>query len=810
MQSYTYEEALAETIKYFNGDDLAAKVWLDKYALYDNEDNLLELTPTDMHKRLAKEFARIEQNKFKHPLSYDEIFAMFDRFKRIIPQGSPMYGVGNKYKYISLSNCFVISPPYDSYSGIMHTDAEMVALSSRRGGVGTDISKLRPKNMLVKNSAKTTTGAVSFMERFSNTIREVGQNARRGALLLSISVRHPDIFDFIRIKRDLTKVTGSNITVQFCDEFMKAVENNQEFILQWPVCKEHADEMKLPFPVVSKTVKAKDIWDEFIIGARDFAEPGACFIDTVHRESTCYHHGMQEVSSNPCGEQYLPPNSSCRLIVILLLSYVKKPFTSEAEFDFESFYQDCYHMQRLADDMVDLEIEAINRIIEKIENDHEPEHIKQTALDLWRNIRRTSFKDRRTGCGFTGLGDTIAALNMKYGSEASIQFAEQMQQTFKYAVYQSSVDMAEELGPFEGWTGIENDLKSTFIQRLKHDNPGLVKKMAKYGRRNSVLMTIAPTGSVSCLTQTTSGIEPVFELEYMRRKKINPGDINAKIDFVDPKGDKWQMFKVNHKGLQDWINITKESDIKLSPYYGATANEIDWIAKTRLQGVLQRHIDNSISVTTNLPSDVSYEVVSQIYLHSWRNGAKGCTVYRDGCRTGVLIKNEQSNKVKERPKELQCDVHHATIKGVQYFILVGKLDDKPYEVFAGKNGFLPRDISCGRIIKKRNNFYKAEFDGSDIELAPVTAVMEEHEEIISRLTSALLRSGADMHLIVKQLEKVGERQDIHSFARCISRILKKYIPDGTLENEPCPDCGHGLIRQEGCKTCLNCGYSKCS
>lgn len=1251
---YTYEEALKESITYFNNDELAARVFVDKYALRDSDNNLLEKTPDDMHRRLVKEFARIEAKKFKKPMTEEEIYDLFKGFKYLCPQGSPMYGIGNPYQYVSIGNCFVLPSPGDSYLSINYTDAQIAQISSRRGGVGWDISGLRPIGMPVKNAAKSTTGAVSFMGRFSNTIREVCQSGRRGASLQSISVHHPEILEFIKCKRNSDKITGSNITVQFTDVFMNAVINDTEYEQKWPIDSDT--------PKFSRMVNAREIWKEFIISARDYAEPGACFIDTVHRESTGYHHGEVEVSSNPCfvgetliatadgrnavsikqladenkdipvysinqggmveikigrnprltgkqvkivrvhldddtyldvtpnhkfrlkngtikeakdlesgdslprltkrrekidkngkdyyrvytntidtnknkvfehrliakfynqdiwdktyseekqngwingglvihhkdhnglnnnidnleimtfkdhsklhadidtqgekngrysgytnaqieefalkltqkygrriskkewqleakivgipvdftsfrhewfktahelliycanklgfahtecdprvvktlnkmlangydaridngvvlikktceqchcefdtdhlhreqsfcgqlcvmkhtntnfrhiniknslktkeikqqhtkekqtkiysdlkfslkrdplmgewelackqnnipyrvgkklrfafknfkeveeagnnynhkvckieyldelqdvynitvddnhtigvvtniknnnysgiytfqcGEQYLPKFSSCRLICINLLSYVKNKFTDNAKFDYDLFYKHCYLMQRLADDIVDLELEAIDRIISKINADPEPIEVKQTGLDLWKNIKDTAIRDRRTGCGFTALGDCLAALNIQYASNGSIDITEEIQQIFKFAAYQSSVDMAEELGAFPNFQW-DNDIKSTFIQRLLDENKELGDKMKKCGRRNMVLLTIAPTGSVSCMTQTTSGLEPVFMLEYKRRKKVNPHDKNTKVDFVDQSGDSWTEFIVRHKGLQEYIDITGGT-LEDSPYFGATANEIDWVAKTRLQGVLQKHIDNSISVTTNLPNDISYDEVDKIYLNAWKEGCKGCTVYRDGCRTGVLVANTEVLPT-ERPKTLKCDIHHVTSKGNYYFVLIGLVDNKPYEVFAGKNGFLPKDIKTGTITRKSKRIYKAVFDDEDkTELCPITSTCTDHEEAITRLTSALLRSEADLELIVDQLEKV--HGDITIFAKCVARVLKKYLSDGNITGQTCTECGSSnIVRQEGCLTCKDCGYGRC-
>lgn len=791
-----YTEALEESIKYFEGDELAAKVFLDKYALRDENDNILESTPRDMHKRLAKEFAKIEADKFDKPLTEEEIFNLFDKFKYIVPQGSPMFGIGNSYQYISIGNCFVLPSPSDSILGINYLDTQIAAISARRGGVGWDISSLRPAGLGVKNAAKTTTGAVSFMDKFSNTIRTVCQNGRRGASLQSISVHHPEVMDFIKCKRNKDKITGSNITIQFTDEFMNALEKDEEYEQRWPVDSNE--------PIIKKMVKASDIWKEFIISARDFAEPGACYIDTVHSESTGYHHGQIESSSNPCGEQYLPPYASCRLICINLLSYVENAFTNNASFNFDLFYNHCYLMQRIADDMIDIELKYIDKILNKLKRDNEPDHIKQIGIDLWTNIRKTTVLDRRTGCGFTGLGDCLAALNIKYGDDESLKVTEKIQKTFKHAAYNCSVDMAEVLGSFPDYDW-SNDIKSNFIKRMCEEDPKLEKRMKKFGRRNMVLLTIAPTGSVSCLTQTTSGLEPVFLLEYTRRKKVNPSDKNVKIDFVDQNGDHWQEFIVRHKGLQDFIDINNKT-LEESPYFEATANEIDWNSKTKLQGILQKHTDNSISVTTNLPHDISYEEVDKIYRNSWKNGCKGCTVYRDGCRTGVLVKNEpkviQTNATK-RPKILNCDIYNFKHQGNKYTVIVGLFENYPYEVFCVAEHI--EKHKTGQLIKEGKGRYILKCED---EILQLTNYLEnDAENALLRMISTSLRHGSNIKFIVEQLNKT--KGDLTSFTKCIARALKKYIDDGSNSSEDCPNCSSKLIYQEGCLRCDSCGFSKC-
>jgi len=1205
---YKYNEVYEESLKYFNGNDLASKVFVDKYALRDNNDNFHELTPDDMHRRLAKEFARIEKNKFLEPMSEDDIYELFKDFKYLVPQGSPMFGIGNQYSIVSLGNCFVLPNPTDSYLGIMNTDTQIVSISSKRGGVGWDISNLRPAGLSVNNAAKSTTGAVSFMHRFSNSIREAcqciasgervliktglskiedvniedqiwthkgwksvinkfengqktvykiltkrgfsircsedhefynedlelipvkdfecGQNivtltgstttkrliklntdvkyekkssnkssrlntnikypeylnkdlayllgfsygdgfynidkfsekyglglscgndypeiktkliniiksqfnfnatikngdgnlevisiysklickflevnnltkekslnikfpqkifesqsevqlafisgyldadgctsntiksginfnsinkkfledcqfilmsnginstlrdntcqsrpnhwnniyrlsinggyaqrlslellkdsikiskieqisgkdftktpytaknlnikrgnlsypgdnfiscnvlellkndniidknlqplvldeiisiendgieytydltvedthmfwcegfytknsGRRGASLQSISVHHPEILEFIKVKQDLTKITGSNISVQFTDEFMNALVNEQTYEQRWPIDSNN--------PKIQEYVNSKNIWKEFIHSAWLMAEPGCMFIDKVHKESTGVPYGYRESSSNPCGEQYLPPFASCRLLVINLYSYIKNKFTDNSEFDWGLFDKHVQILQRLGDNLVDLEIEAIDRIIYKMESDPESEEIKKPGLDLWKNVRKTALEDRRTGCGFTGLADCLAALNIQYGSQESIHFCEKMQQQFKWSAYESSVDMAKELGPFPLYDK-NLDIKSEFIQRIQKDNSELYKKMIKYGRRNMVLLTVAPTGSVSCLTRTSSGLEPVFMTHYMRRKKGNPGDKDFRSDFVDNNGDHWMHFDVYHQGVLDWMDCTGEKDIAASPYFMATANEINWINRVKMQAALQRHIDNSISSTVNLPSDTTEEKVGEIYLTAWKEGLKGITVYRDGCRTGVLINKTEEKQPESRPDILECDVHKIPSKDGIYFVLVGLLNGKPYEIFGGKGVDLDSSVHKGKIIKvKRPKGYKAILE-DETELSPLSAFCSTEEEALMRMASIAIRSCTPIENIVDQLTKA--KGDMYTFARAVAKALKKYIKDGTKSTQKCT-CGANLVYSEGCVSCLSCGASKC-
>ena len=801
---FKYDEVIATSRDYFNGNDLAANVFVSKYALRDRNGRLIEQTPDDMHRRLAKEFARIEQDKFEDPFTEDFIYSYLQHYEKIIPQGSPMYGIGN-HKAVSLSNCFVIESPYDSYGGIFHTDQQIAQISKRRGGVGYDISTLRPDGEVVQNSAGTTTGAVSFMHRFSHTGNEVGQNGRRGAQMISISIHHPDIERFIDIKNDETSVTGANISIRLSDDFLHAVEAGDDYDLMWDgkfVC----------------GIDAQYIWHKIIHSAWLRAEPGLLFWDNIIRESPadCYED-FQTVSTNPCGEIPLSAYDSCRLLAINLFHCVDDPYTYKAKFNYTKLFETAGVAQRLMDDLVDLEIEKINQIIQKIDNDPEPENIKQTERELWESIWRAAVGGRRTGTGITAMGDVLAALGLTYGSSRSIEVVGEIYKELKLGCYRSSVDMAKELGPFTGYSE-KKEKNNPFINRIKDESPQIYKEMVLFGRRNIACLTTAPTGSVSTQAKigsqygTTSGIEPCYAVDYTRRKRVNPGDEGVETSYTDDQGEEWAEFDVYHTGVQEWIDTNPTKDIGDSPYHGACAAEINWTARVRLQAAAQQHVDHAISSTVNLPKDVGEDEVAKIYEAAWKAGLKGITVYRDGCRSGILVTKEEVAPLPEdRPRKIPCDVHHITVRGQQYFVLVGLIDGKPYEVFAGKNGFLPKKTKTGTIIRKRKNFYKAVFDDADEELSPITMATDEMEEVVTRLTSGLLRVGANMHFIVQQLEKVGERQtEMHSFARSVARALKKYIPDGTIEEVECPECGaDSLTRQEGCIACLSCGYSKC-
>jgi ribonucleoside-diphosphate reductase alpha chain len=821
---HSYDEAFKASLEYFNDDELAAKIFVDKYALRNEKDELLEKTPTEMHWRLANEFARIEAGKYKKksgikPLSAQQVFDLMDNFKYLVPQGSPLSGIGNDFQITSLSNCYVLEAPQDSYSSILATDEQLVNVSKRRGGVGIDLSNLRPAGMPTKNSSKTSTGIVSWMERYSHSIREVGQNNRRGALMLTLSVHHPQILDFAIAKLDSTKVTGANISIKLTQEFLDAVESDSPYELRFPV-----DSNK---PVVSKMVSAKEVWKKIIECAHKSAEPGLLMWDNILKGPADCYEQYRSTSTNPCSEIPMSELDSCRLMCLNLYSYVVNPFTKGAYFDYSLFYEHSQIAQRLMDDLVDLEIEKIDKILAKIESDPESDYIKDRERQLWVKIRKVAVGGRRTGLGITALGDTLAALELGYAEKEGMEATNEIYKTLKFGAYRASVDMARELGAFEGWEG-EKEKECEFFNRF---NDELIKlpleptlsmtvdsfvsgkqiytDMQKYGRRNVALLTTAPTGTISNLTRTTAGIEPAYKLDYKRRKKISHGDTHGRVDFIDPSGDKWQEFVVYHPKITEWMKVTGETDLKKSPWYGYCAEELDWQKRVELQAIAQKHICHAISSTINLPEDVSVDEVAKIYETAAKLGCKGMTVYRDKCRTGVLVENTpEVKKPQKRPKELECDVYHITVSGTQYFVLVGIGEDKnPYEVFSGKNGFLDKSIKSGRIIRLRDGVYKAVFP-DETELCPITASCSENEETITRLVSAYLRSNKDTHIIVQQLEKV--QGSMNSFARSVARALKKYIPENTKEGELCPECKQELIRAEGCVKCISCTYSKCA
>jgi ribonucleoside-diphosphate reductase alpha chain len=831
---FSYEEAMDSSIEYFDGDELAAKVFIDKYAMRNNDLDLVEKTPRDMHIRIAQEFARIEKKKFKSPLSFEEIFSYLDKFKYIVPQGSPMYGIGNEFQTISTSNCFVIESPVDSYGGILKTDEELVQISKRRGGVGLDISGLRPSGTITHNAAHTTTGVPSFMERYSNSIREVGQNGRRGALMITISVHHPDIESFVNIKNDLTKITGANISVRVSDEFLNAVKNGEDYEIRFPVDSDS--------PSISNMIPAQHVWDKIIKNAHAMAEPGILFWDNITKESPsdCYcEDGFETISTNPCGEIPLSAGDSCRLLLLNLFSYVDHPFTYKAKFDFDKFYNHAKIAQRLMDDLIDIEIECVNKIIKKIKDDPEPDDVKIRELNLWNTVKTAAIQGRRTGTGITALGDTLAALGMPYASRKGLNCAEKIYKILKLASYRSSVDMAKELGPFNVWD-YTKEKNNPFLLRIKEEDPSLYKDMKKYGRRNISLLTTAPAGSVSILTQTSSGIEPQFMVRpYTRRKKGNPGDENFRTDFIDQNGDTWMEFEVYPPKVKMWIEESGDSNLENSPWSGSTASELEWKERVKLQAMVQKHIDHSISSTINLPEDVSLESVDEIYRTAWQSGCKGITIYRDNCRTGVLISDDSGSKggsfiqktqSPKRPKDLPCEVHHTKVRGTTYFVIVGLLNGEPYEVFAGVNHInghspededseeivIPRPFKFGIVRKNsRGNYIAILSSKSNTELIikHIGQRISDDEAALTRLISTSLRHGAAINFVVHQLEKVTG--DMTSFGKSIARALKKYIPDGTeVTGESCPTCETkdlcSIVRQEGCIMCKSCGWTKCS
>ena len=821
-------DAYNSSLEYFSGDELAANVFSGKYALPDGDGGVLELSPKDMHRRLAKEFARAESNH-PNPMSEDEIYQLLCEWF-IVPQGSPLSGIGNKRQIQSLSNCFVVAPPEDSYGGILFTDQEQVQIMKRRGGVGFDVSKIRPKGQSTANAARTTDGLAIFMERFSNSCREVAQGGRRGALMITIDCRHPEIETFIDIKRDRKKVTGANISIRFNDEFMQCVENDESYDLRWPV------EASVSDATVVKKVQAKDVWEKFIDAAHECAEPGALFWDRIIAgPADCYSEvGYRTSATNPCAEIPLSAYDSCRLMVNNLIKYVLNPYTKDAVFDFKTFDKNVIKAQRLMDDLIDLETEAIDRILEKISTDPEVGPVKQIEVDLWKKIRAATLGGRRTGLGPTAVGDTLAALGLKYGSDESINMTEQIYRAHALAAYKSSIIMAKERGAFPVYD-LSLEKGNEYLDRINAELPEEINNMRlKHGRRNIALLTTAPVGSVSCLTQTTSGIEPPYLLSYKRRKKIVEHDADTRVDFVDDMGDRWQEFTVYHHGVKSWMEVTGKTELdETCPYYGATSTEIDWVQSVKIQAAAQKWVCHGISKTCNLPSDVDKEVVDKVYMEAWRSGCKGFTVYRDGSREGVLVSTEESEKPQpreklkfkthsapKRPEVLDCEIHHATIKGEKWTIIVGLLDNRPYEVLGGLAEFveIPSKYSTGRIKKRhrktRNSIYDLVFgeNGNEVTVKDVVQVFDNPNYAgFTRMISLALRHGAPMNYIVEQLQKDRE-QDLFSFAKVIARVLKHYIQDGTEPGggKTCPECNDdSLAYQEGCVMCQSCGYGKC-
>jgi len=823
----TFEKAIQSSIEYFSGDELASNVFVTKYALTDKEGNIHEETPEDMHRRMASEFARIEA-KYPNSMSQDEIFGLFKDFKYIVPQGSPMSGIGNSHQAQSLSNCFVVESPHDSYGGILKTDQELVQIAKRRGGVGFDLSTIRPKGLSTGNCARTTDGIEVFMDRFSNSCREVAQGGRRGALMLTISVHHPQIRDFIKIKRDITRVTGANISVRLTDEFLQAVKDSENFELRFPVDSKD--------PVLKESVDATTVWNEIIDAAYKSAEPGILFWDTAKRTtpSDAYEEeGFGSVSTNPCGEIILSPYDSCRLMVINLFSFVDDPFTDHARFDFKKMSSVVQKAQRLMDDMIDLEVEQVEKILEKIDNDPEPDHVKKIEKDLWLEIKKRALMGRRTGLGVTAVGDSLAALGIRYGSEDSIRLVEKFYKNLAINAYRSSCILAKERGAFE----IHNHDKERgheFLERIWSSATDVREMSKKYGRRNIAITTTAPAGSVSTLTQTTSGIEPAFMLHYTRRKKLTENDIDGRVDFVDESGDRWQEYTVYHHGFKQWMDtidtnavnsMNNDKLVEISPYAHATANEIDWVAKVKMQAAAQKWVCHAISNTTNLPKDIDIETVKDVYMTGWELGCKGVTVYREGSRSGVLVSNDEkvtfrTHEAPERPKELNCSIHHASIKGEAWTILVGTLDGRPYEVMGGLQRYIeiPKKYKKGTIIKHPYKTKNSQYDlrigknGDGILIKDIVAVFDNPNHAgFTRTISLALRHGASIHYVVEQLQKDTE-MDMFSFSKVIARVLKTYIKDGTLPGKKvCENCGaeDTLKYQEGCVMCTACGNSKC-
>jgi ribonucleoside-diphosphate reductase alpha chain len=830
---YSHDEAVEASIQYFRGDELAARVWANKYALKDSFGNLYEKTPDDMHRRLAGEIHRIEL-KYKNPLPEELIYNVLKDFIYIVPQGGPMTGIGNDYQIASLSNCFVIGNDgsSDSYGGIMKIDQEQVQLMKRRGGVGHDLSHIRPKGTPVLNSALTSTGVVPFMERYSNSTREVAQDGRRGALMLSISIKHPDSGKFIDAKMESGKVTGANVSVKITDEFMHAVEEKTMFRQQYPISSDN--------PKFVSNTDATQLWTKIIHNAWKSAEPGVLFWDTIIRESVpdCYADlGYATVSTNPCGEIPLCPYDSCRLLAINLYGYVNNPFTSEAEFDFELYKEHIGLAQRMMDDIIDLELEKIDSIIAKIEADPEAEELKRVERNLWKNIRQKSEEGRRTGIGITAEGDMLAALGLRYGSEEATDFSVEVHKTLALEAYKSSTYLAKERGPFAIYDA-ERERNNPFILRMKEADPVMYNNMVKFGRRNIALLTIAPTGTTSLMTQTTSGIEPIFSVFYKRRRKVNPNDKDVKVTFKDEVGDSWEEFNVFHHKFVDWLRLNGfdpdevnrmndeeiDSIIARSPYYKATANDVDWVAKVKMQGAIQKWVDHSISVTINLPADAKEELVSDLYLTAWKSGCKGATVYRDGSRSGVLItgKTEIIKERPKRPKVLDCDVIRFNINEERWVAFVGLKESRPYEIFTGiadEEIFpIPKSIIKGQIIKIKEEDGKTRYDfqytdkyGYKKTMGGLSHMFKPEFWNYAKLISGVLRHEMPIADVVNLVQSLKlDSESINNWKNGVERALKKYIPNGTKAKGKCGECGsENLVYEEGCLICKDCGSSKC-
>ncbi len=852
--TYTYQQAYEASLKYFDGDELAARVWATKYALKDSFGHLYELTPDDMHRRIAREIARIE-NKYPNPMSEDRLFDLMSHFRYIVPQGSPMAGIGNNFQVGSLSNCFVVGldGEPDSYGGILKIDEEQVQLMKRRGGVGHDLSHIRPKGSPVKNSALTSTGLVPFMVRYSNSTREVAQDGRRGALMLTVSIKHPDAESFIDAKMEEGKVTGANVSVRIDDDFMRAAVEGKPYHQQYPV---ESDK-----PIYEQETDAARLWAKIVHNAWKSAEPGILFWDTITRESVpdCYADlGFKTISTNPCGEIPLCPYDSCRLIAINLYSYVKNPFTPEAYFDFDLFAEHVACAQRMMDDIIDLEMEKIEKILDKVKSDPETSEVKTTEMNLWNKIRNKTLKGRRTGVGTTGEGDMIAAMGLRYGTPEATEFSVSVHRALALAAYGSSVQMAKERGAFEIYDA-KREENNPYINRIREADPKLYDEMVKYGRRNIACLTIAPTGTTSLLTQTTSGIEPVFMPVYKRRRKVNPSDKDVHVDLVDENGDSFEEFIVYHHKLVTWMNVnnipvrrdyTQEelnAIVEKSPYYKATANDVDWVNKVRMQGEVQKWVDHSISVTINLPNDISEEMVNKLYVEAWRSGCKGCTVYRDGSRTGVLVALSDNDKKKEkekeaaaneeqaaryiaqeehilkRPVELEADVVRFQNKKEKWIAFIGLIDGRPYEIFTGiadddEGIFCPKSVTKGKIIKavgedgvKRYDFQFINKRGFKTTIEGLSEKFNPEFWNYAKLISGVLRYGMPIPQVLKLVSSLElDSQSINTWKMGVERALKRYIHNGEAAAERCPNCGQDtLVYQEGCLICTNCGTSRC-
>lgn len=840
QQTYTYDEAFQASLEYFKGDELAARVWVNKYALKDSFGKIYEKSPEDMHHRLANEIARVEAN-YPNGLSKDELLDLLRDFRYIVPQGSPMTGIGNNFQVASLSNCFVIGMDgaADSYGAVIRIDEEQVQLMKRRGGVGHDLSHIRPKGSPVKNSALTSTGIVPFMERYSNSTREVAQDGRRGALMLSVSIKHPDSESFIDAKMTEGKVTGANVSVKIDDDFMKSVTEGIPYIQKYPVDSND--------PFVTKEINASELWKKIVHNAWRSAEPGVLFWDTIIRESVpdCYADlGYRTVSTNPCGEIPLCPYDSCRLLAINLYSYVVKPFTKEAYFDFDLFKKHVQLAQRIMDDIIDLEMEKIEKILEKIDADPESEEVKSAERHLWEKIQSKTVRGRRTGVGTTAEGDMLAALGFRYGTEEATEFSEQIHKTLAIEAYRSSVNMAKERGAFDIFDS-KREENNPFISRLREADPDLYKEMAQHGRRNIACLTIAPTGTTSLMTQTTSGIEPVFLPVYKRRRKVNPNDTQVRVDFIDEVGDSFEEYIVFHHKFVTWMEANGYSSSKKytsaevdelvskSPYFKATSNDVDWMQKVRMQGRIQKWVDHSISVTINLPNDASEELVGKLYIEAWKSGCKGCTVYRDGSRAGVLVaaKEEEEAKkphiheiVESRPKELEADVVKFQNKKEKWIAFVGLLDGRPYEIFTGladdEDGILlPKNVTHGKIIKnvdengvKRYDFQYSNRRGYKTTIEGLSDKFNPEFWNYAKLISGVLRYGMPIDQAMKLVSGLElDSESINTWKNGVERALKKYLPNGTVaQGQTCPSCGNeSLVYQEGCLICTSCGNSKC-